>query len=132
MFQAKHYVSTKVALYSHDVKSVLIMHYPTRDIYGLPGGHVDANELPDSAIARELVEELNLTIENIKRADFFYLDRQHKKIILAYTAVASEDISIDPVQPNFEYGIWMTKDQVQELNIAAEYKRFILENWPNF
>lgn len=131
MFQAKHYVSTKIALYSHDLNSLLIMHYPTRDIYGLPGGHVDADELPDEAIKRELMEELTATVENIKRADFFFLNGRSKKIILGYTAIAPETISITPTDPSFEYAQWATKEQLAEIDLAAEYKRFALENWPN-
>lgn len=131
MFLSKHYVSTKVALYSHDLKKVLIMHYPGRDIYGLPGGHVDAGETPDQAMNRELEEELSISIEDIQRTDFFFLNGRSPKIILGYTAICSADVAIIPTDPSFEYALWMTKEELHTIDISPDYIRFIVENWPN-
>jgi len=128
MFHDKHYVSTKLALYSSDLQTVLIMRYPKRAISGLPGGHVDRGETPDDAIVRELMEELSITVDNMKRVDFFYNNR----IILAYTAIAPADIVITPTDPKYEYAEWVAKDDIQTTKMAPEYIRFILQNWPKF
>lgn len=126
MFHDKHYVSAKLALFSSDLQSVLVMRYPQRNISGLPGGHVDRNETPDEAIARELMEELSVTVENMKRVDFFYSNR----IILAYTAIAPRGIIITPTDPSYEFAEWVTRDELETTNMATEYIRFILQNWP--
>ncbi len=125
--QATHRVSTKIAIYSEDLLSVLIMHYPVRKINGLPGGHIDKGETPDEAVKRELMEELAISLDTIKRVDFFF----DRRIILAYTAIAPADVVITPSDPKFEYGEWVTKDQLKDMDISPEYKRFMLENWPN-
>ena len=126
----KHVVSTKLALYSHDLNSVLIMHYPMRDIFGLPGGHVEAKENPNDTIRRELLEELSLSVENLQRSDFFLREGDHGPIILAFSAIAPLDVSITPTNPKFEYAIWVAKDDVANVKMSSEYKRFVLEKWP--
>ncbi len=124
-------VSTKLALYSHDLGSVLVMRYPSRGRIGLPGGHVELRESPDDAIKRELVEELSLVVDEMERKDFFLREGRKGPIILAYTAVAYEGIEITPTNPRFEYAEWVVKDEVANIAMSPEYIRFVLENWPN-
>jgi 8-oxo-dGTP pyrophosphatase MutT (NUDIX family) len=107
------------------------MHYPVRDHYGLPGGHVESKEDPRQTIKREIFEELTLSVDTLKRTDFFLRGGDHGPIILAFTAVASVDVAIKPTDPKFEYGVWTTKDEVPHRDMSREYKRFVLENWPN-
>jgi len=126
-----HIVSTKLALYNHDLTSVLAMHYPVRGHYGLPGGHVEPKENPNETIKRELLEELTLSVDNIKRADFFLRGGDQGSIILAFTSVAPVDVNIIPTDPAFEYGVWVTKETIADIDMSLEYKRFVLENWPN-
>ena len=131
MPRPKNVVSTKIALYSDDLRSVLVMYYPGRNIRGLPGGHVEPKENPDEAVRRELFEELTLTAGEMKRADFFLRHGTHGAIILAYTAIVPRDITIVPTDPKFEYAEWKTKAEIEQSTLSAtEYTRFVLENWP--
>lgn len=123
-------VSTKLALYSDDLGSVLLMYYPGRGIHGLPGGHVEVNEDPDETIKRELLEELTLTVDTMKRADFFLHPGKHSRIILGYVAIAPIEISIEPTRPGFEHGAWVTKNEFDHVAISDSYRNFINENWP--
>ena len=127
----KNVVSTKVALYSHDLASVLVMHYPIRNIHGLPGGHVEPQEHPDAAVRRELLEELTLSVDNLQRKDFFLRGGDKGPIILGYTAIAPEEVSIVPTEPSFEYAQWVPKEELGNIVMTPEYHRFIIENWPN-
>jgi len=131
MLRPKHAISTKLGLYSHDFNSVLLMHYPVRNIYGLPGGHVEKYEKPDDTMKREILEELTLTVDNLKRTDFFLTTGRQSRIILAYTAIAPADVAITPTCPAFEYGTWVSKAEITDIDMSKEYKRFVLENWPN-
>lgn len=124
-------VSTKLALYSHDLSSVLIMRYPIRGRNGLPGGHVEQKENPDETLKRELIEELSLIVNDAKRADFFLREGSKGPIILAYTAIASKDVEIVPTNPRFEYADWVKKEEIKNIVMPPEYQRFLLENWPN-
>ena len=131
MFYRKHYISAKVAFYSADKLQVLIMKY-LHGGYGLPGGHLDAREFPDEAIARELMEELGIEVGDLKRTDFFLHDKRGSTVILAYSGVASGSVVLNPTYPNREIGVWMSKSEIEVIdNISSEYKRFIKANWPN-
>ena len=69
----RHEVSVKVALYSSDGKRTLLMRHWGDAGFGLPGGHIDAGEMPDEALERELREELGITIDATP-ADFYVRD----------------------------------------------------------
>lgn len=127
----KNIVSTKIALYSHDLSKVLVMRYPRRGLTGLPGGHVEPGEDPDKALKRELIEELTLKIDDITRADFFLREGDKGPIILAYTAVLPEDAFMMPTHPQYEFAEWVAPNEVAGIpKMSPEYKRFVLEQWP--
>lgn len=121
-------VSTKIAIYSHDFTQVMIMKYPDR--YGLPGGHLEKGETPDQAIARELEEELGVTISPMKRTDFFLRGIDGKTVILGYTAIAPKGFIAQPSRPQKEHDIWVGREEVSAIDMSEGYKQLILENWP--
>ena len=129
----KFYVSNKLAIYSHDLKTVMLMEYRPRGIWGLPGGHLDPDEEPEAAMARELQEELGVAVEGIKKADYFirnFGEDGTETVILAYTAIAPEGFATYPTNYEKEHDIWVPPEQVPTFNMAESYKKFILENWP--
>jgi 8-oxo-dGTP pyrophosphatase MutT (NUDIX family) len=131
----EHTVSVKVALYSPDGQTVLVMKYPHHQdgpYYGLPGGHLEANETPDQALIRELDEELGIFIPVFEKKSFFLRSGNQGSVILAYSAVAPEGLVLKPTYPEKEYAIWMTAAELGGIeNISGEYIKLVTENWPN-
>jgi 8-oxo-dGTP pyrophosphatase MutT (NUDIX family) len=128
------FVSNKLALYSHDLQKVMVMEYPPRGIWGLPGGHLDPGEEPEAAMARELKEELGIVVDNFKKADFFirnFGEDGEETVILAYTAIAPEGFQTFPTDFAKEHDIWVTRDEIHTMELAASYKKFIVANWPS-
>jgi 8-oxo-dGTP diphosphatase len=130
----EHTVSVKIALYSFDGQQVLVMKYPHHQdgpYYGLPGGHLEANEIPDQALNRELDEELGISIPKFEKKSFFLRSGNEGSVILAYSAVAPTGLILKPTNPEKEYAIWMTATELDDIkNISAEYKTFVADNWP--
>lgn len=135
MLRPRHEVSVKAAIYKKDNSAVLVMHYLRGSkapwIYGLPGGHLEKDELPDAAMARELHEELGISISNFKKVDFFLRGGEKGSVILGYTATFPDDQELAPSDPDQEVGVWATREELQKLpNFSPEYVRMVLENWP--
>jgi 8-oxo-dGTP pyrophosphatase MutT (NUDIX family) len=125
-----HRVSTKVALYTPDYSHVMVTHtFPNteKEWYGLPGGHVDEGEMPDETILREVKEELGITVSGLKHADFFV--HKNGKIVLAYTGTLPFDTEMSPSDPAREIGVWLTKEEYENISTDPSYKKFVLENW---
>ena len=117
----RHEVSVKVALYSSDGKRTLLMRHWGDAGFGLPGGHIDAGEMPDAALERELREELGITIDATP-ADFYVRDpydttAKNHKIILGYTAIIDDDIELpDQACDGSEAGpVWLTGQKLRLL-----------------
>lgn len=127
----RYKVTVKAALYSVDHSSVLVLQFPAPrsedNKYGLPGGHIDAGETPDEALARELQEELAISVPDAKRRDFFL--HQNGKIVLAYIGYAPLNLVMKPSRPEFEYGVWKTREEFEHIDIDPGYKKFVLKNW---
>lgn len=122
-------VSCKIALYSHDAQKVLVMKY--RHGYGLPGGHLEKGETPEQALRRELMEELRISVGPIERKDFFLREVDHGALILGFIGRADKDVVLDPSDPHFEVGEWVTLEEMEALEpLWPEYKRMARENWP--
>lgn len=129
-----HLVSVKIAIYARDTDAVLVMAYGNNPLqpkaYGLPGGHIDGDEEPDEALERELEEELALTLDKYEHRDFFRKNTA-RDIVLAYRAIVSSDVAINPPHPEVEHGVWMTRSEIETIKgISPVYKTFIINNWP--
>lgn len=96
---AHHTVSTKAILVNDTKDKVLMTHTPYGG-FGLPGGHIDKGEPPDTALHRELFEELGIkkgVYKGIYRHGFMR-DDSTGRIILFYVGSLSEDapLTLDP------------------------------------
>jgi len=99
-----------------------------------PGGHVEKNECPVAAIAREVKEETGLNATNIQLlCARFSQDKKGKDILIYLFRVATEgtiDTSNDPDQ---ECPTWEFKDPIEvcnELHVPAEHN-LALKYWFN-
>ena len=128
----KHFVSCKAAIYSIDGTLILVNRLFSKDYrpfgYGLPGGHIDKGETPDTAMRRELMEELAITVDGLVHTDFFVHERG--KIILGYVGRLSPDTPITPSRPEKEVGEWLDKTTFETIDIDAGYRTFALAYWP--
>lgn len=121
-------VSTKAAIFNELKTKVIVISMENGADWGLPGGHIEENETPDEAIARELNEECGIDLLNLSHSDFFM--HSNGKLILAYTGTTkSEDLC--SAQNNLEgEPKWLTKAEFENLpSIEQVYRQFVLNNW---
>lgn len=123
----KFRASAKAAIYSEDASRVIVMDLidlQGKPGVGLPGGHVEHDETPDEAMARELEEELGIEVHDLKRVDFFM--HPLGKLVLGFTGRASSD---QPLVPESEWrrGRWVSREEFEKLETGV-YKPFTLAN----
>lgn len=124
-----HRVTCKCALFSPDQKQVLVVDYG-KEGYGLPGGHIDAGESPDQAMARELFEELGLKNQTLNHADFMM--HQNGKIILGYVGILDTSTQLRPQIEEMQQAIWVDVDDVRSGKVSVpSYHRLICEYQPS-
>ena len=125
-----HPVSTKVVFYTPDYSHVLAMHMfrgTDHELYGLPGGHIDAGEVPDQTIIREIEEELGIVVSDLQHIDF--ITHTNGKIVLAYKGSLPYDTQFSPSDPEKETGLWMTRDEFTAIKTQPSYKKIVLDHW---
>lgn len=126
----EHTVSVKIALFSQDLSNVLLMKYAPGH-YGLPGGHLEHNELPDEALERELQEELGVTLDAYEQSGFFLRGERGTSVILGYKGIAPADLVLEPPHPEEEFGIWVSvTDALASPDLSQNYKDHILRSRP--
>ncbi len=120
-------VSVKAALFNSDRSKVLVIHIDQAGGWGLPGGHIDAGETPEQAIARELQEECGILPGRLKRTDFFL--HNDGKVILAYKGVVdNEDVRSQQNDLEGEPK-WLSKTDFESIDIEPNYRKLVLDNW---
>ena len=120
-------VVAKALIFDRDHKNIITIHMNNDNIWGLPGGHIEEGESPDETIVREINEECGLTINNLKRCDFFI--HENGKVVLAYIGEIDK-IELKSNQNNLE-GIpkWISKEEFMNVDINKKYHDFVLDNW---
>lgn len=110
-----HPVSTKAVLFTPNTSHVLGMKYSFEDERlskrGLPGGHLEKGEHPDTTVLREIEEELGIIVTNLVR--FSFTLHEDGKVVLFYRGVLEKDRTLIPSNPDREVGEWITLDSIR-------------------
>lgn len=94
-----HFLDPKVAviaLVTHGDQALVVRRAmdPAKGKWALPGGFMDAGEMPEAALQRELREEINLEVCVVRLLDIFPMVSSNPRsqgIVLAYHAVPADD-----------------------------------------
>jgi len=87
------------------------------NMYSVLAGFVEVGETLEHAVAREVMEEVNITVKNIN----YYSSQPWpfpNSLMLGYTAEATSD-ELDFEQDDIEHAMWLTADELKEKMIAG-------------
>ncbi len=125
----KFEVSAKVAIFNQDKTRILLMHIKSRDYYSLPGGHLELNENIQECAKREVFEETNVRLKEIKEESFFSHTTKNK-IILGFSAIITDDAELGEETEDEGTPVWVYKNEFLKIkNIDLNYKKYILKVW---
>ncbi|MDQ3249173.1 MAG: NUDIX hydrolase [Chloroflexota bacterium] len=132
-----HFADPKVAviaLVTHADKVLVIRRAvdPARGKWALPGGYMDAGEMPEAALQRELNEELRLAVCVVRLLEIFpmVVSSGHSRgIVLAYHAVpADADQTLLTCDDDVSEAGWFAADQVPT-DLAFASTHDLLARW---
>jgi ADP-ribose pyrophosphatase YjhB (NUDIX family) len=119
----------------HDARLLLIRRAvrPAKGRWALPGGYMDAGEMPEAALKRELIEEVGLAIDIDRLLDIFPMVGREVKspgIVLAYQATPASGAAKQALQSNDDVSAagWFAADELPG-DIAFESTRRLLAAW---
>lgn len=105
---------------------------PARGKWALPGGFVDAGEMPDTALARELSEEVGLETHVGRFLGIYPMDtgdREPGGIVIAYHVTpVGGDLPALTRDDDVDAAAWFSADELPR-EIAFESSRELLELW---
>lgn len=128
MSRPTHRVSAKIALYNPARTHVVLADYGERG-FGLPGGHLEADEEPEAALVREIKEELGFDLDPniVERKDFW----RHSggRIILGFIATIPDDQNIAVNLDELAGAPWVKVSDIINGNVPVDsYAEFIKKN----
>lgn len=124
------------AVLLRDGKVLLIKrgHFPFRNTWALPGGHIKENESEKKAVIREVMEETGLEF----KPKYFgsYEDFFEEIGFFAYTSVFFGEHKGEPTKKNANEGEildirWFKLDELTDLKIGFQHRKIIDEYWGN-
>ncbi len=122
-----------IALVLHLDKVLLIQRAvdPAKGKWSLPGGYMDADEMPKDALQRELKEEVGLRSKIGGLIDIFPMENdegQRIGIVLAFRAVPFSSPDIPYVADDAQDAGWFGAHEIPA-DLAFESTTSLLNNW---
>jgi len=106
---------------------------PAKGKWALPGGYMDAGEMPDRALKREMWEEVGLDIDVERLLEIYPMAGpgvDARGIVLAYAAVPTNHVDGRPLEAHDDVSEagWFAPDEVPD-ELAFESTRALLAAW---
>ena len=122
-----------IGLVLHEDRALLIQRAvdPAKGSWSLPGGYMDAGEMPEGALRRELMEEVGLNATIGQLIDVFPMAGEQGApvgIVLAYRAEPRGSAAIPYAADDAQDAGWFRADEIPS-DLAFESTRTILECW---
>ena len=122
-----------IALVLHQGKVLLIQRAvdPAKGKWSLPGGYMDAGEMPEDALRRELQEEVGLNVKIGELIDIFPMVNDEGLrigIVLAFGAEPSSSPEIPYVADDAQDAGWFGTQKLPA-ELAFESTETLLTNW---
>lgn len=122
-----------IALILHGGRVLLVQRAvePAKGKWSLPGGYMDAGEMPQEALQRELGEEIGLPAHIGGLQDIFpMVDEAGVRIgiVLAFRAAPAASADIPFAADDVQAAAWYAPEEIPD-DLAFESTRTLLQSW---
>ena len=122
-----------IALILHGGRVLLVQRAvdPAKGKWSLPGGYMDAGEMPQEALQRELCEEIGLQVHIDDLLDIFPMVNDVSArigIVLAFRAFPAESAEIPFAADDVQAAAWFAPQEIP-VDLAFDSTRTLLQGW---
>lgn len=99
---------------------------PYKDLFCLPGGHINEYETAEDAIKREVKEETGLDVIALEFAgyrDEIVPEKGIHNVVMLFVCETEGEIKVDPNEVSDYY--WETLDKAEEMELAFDHKELV-------
>lgn len=122
-----------IALVIHEDRILLVQRGvdPAKGRWALPGGYMDAGEMPSAALQRELAEEVGLVIEVQELIKIYPMNNgegERVGIVLAFKALPTAGLQIPRVGDDVADAGWFAPKEIPA-ELAFESTTTLIDTW---
>lgn len=122
-----------IALVIHESRVLLVQRGvdPAKGAWALPGGFMDAGEMPEAALCRELNEEVALAVAVEKLLKIYPMtdgNGNRTGIVLAYKASPIDNTVLAAASHDVQAAGWFSADDMP-VNLAFESTVTLIHEW---
>ncbi len=112
----KLYPAVKAIIQRNEKFLIIKQEFNNSVVWDFPGGKVDFGENPCNTLTREVMEEINLSVEILKPLGLFWFFRHDGDQVICTTFLCKAknnniDITKNPADENITEYRWVTKDE---------------------
>jgi 8-oxo-dGTP diphosphatase len=88
------------------------------------GGALEDNETPETCIRREVQEEINCCIQDLKLLNVYVIDNADRFVLIVYTGRVNEVIQPNP---EIEQIRWIDKSEINKFNFYGNEREKLID-----
>ena len=126
------YIGCSIIIYDNDDKVLIAQRSKSKKSFPLlwetVGGALEGNETPEECIRREVKEELNCNVIDLKLFNVYIINEDNRYVLIVYTGRINK-----PIQHNSEIKQirWIDKCEIGEFNFYGNELEKLLDYYTN-
>ena len=122
------YIGCSIIINDDDNKILIAQRSKSKKKFSLlwetVGGALEDNETPEECIRREVREEINCCIQNLKLFKVYIINQDNRYVLIVYTGEINEQIQYNL---EIEQIRWINKFEIQKFNFCCNESEKLLD-----
>lgn len=122
------YIGCSIIVYDNDNKVLIAQRSKYKKSFPLlwetVGGALEGNETPEQCIRREVLEELNCSIQDLKLFKVYVINDKDRYVLIVYSGRIN-----DPIKPNSEIEKirWIVESEINKFDFYGNEREKLLD-----